>query len=196
MIHAGLVVGMVLCAFLAIQASRLLISALWLASCSAILAALIYMMGAPELAVIELSVGAGLVTVLFVFAIGIAGDTHLGHSRVIPIGLTVGFALIAVVLLGWMVLPGLQMGVEPAEGAPFSVVLWEQRGLDVMIQLALIFCGALGVLGLLADTLPNFGGDGETTRVVSTSGTHLPHTPAILIDAPRPSAEALEKEHV
>ena len=44
------------------------------ADVSASLAALLYALGAHEVAVIELSVGAGLVTVLFVFAINIAGE--------------------------------------------------------------------------------------------------------------------------
>ncbi len=65
---------MLICAFMAFRTPRLLISALWLAGCSAILSILLYLMGAYQVAVIELSVGAGLVTVLFVFAISIAGD--------------------------------------------------------------------------------------------------------------------------
>jgi len=40
-------------------------------------AVLIYLLGAPEVAVIELSVGSGLVTVLFVFAFSITGETTL-----------------------------------------------------------------------------------------------------------------------
>ena len=67
-------VAMLMCAFMAFRTPRLLISALWLAGCSAILSILLYLMGAYQVAVIELSVGAGLVTVLFVFAISIAGD--------------------------------------------------------------------------------------------------------------------------
>ena len=66
--------GALVCAALAISAKRLLVSAIWLAGCSALVALLMYLLGAPEIAVIELSVGAGLVTVLFVFAINIAGD--------------------------------------------------------------------------------------------------------------------------
>ena len=69
-----ILVGMLLCAAMAIRAQKLLISALWLAGSSALVALWIYILGAPEIAVIELSVGAGLVTVLFVFAINIAGE--------------------------------------------------------------------------------------------------------------------------
>ena len=79
-----IVLGCIICAFFAIRTRRLLISALWLAGCSALTALLLYLLGAPEIAVIELSVGAGLVTVLFVFAINIAGEETLPIRRLIP----------------------------------------------------------------------------------------------------------------
>jgi len=59
--------GILASAILAIRTKRLLISAIWLAVASALTAVMIYLLGAPQIAVIELSVGAGLVTVLFVF---------------------------------------------------------------------------------------------------------------------------------
>jgi hypothetical protein len=34
---------------------------------------------------------------------------------------------------------------------PIQVVIWEQRGLDVLVQVVLIFSGVLGILGLLAE---------------------------------------------
>ncbi|MDO9122475.1 MAG: NADH-quinone oxidoreductase subunit J, partial [Anaerolineaceae bacterium] len=67
-------VGILACAILAISAKRLLISAIWLAVTSALVALMLFLLGAPQIAVIELSVGAGLVTVLFVFAINISGE--------------------------------------------------------------------------------------------------------------------------
>ena len=59
MVYGGLVVAVVVCAFLAIQAKRLLSSALWLAGCSAFVSILFYLMGAAELAVIETQRGRG-----------------------------------------------------------------------------------------------------------------------------------------
>ena len=70
-----------ICALQAIRAPRLLVSALWLAGCSALLALSIALLGAPEVGVVELSVGAGLVTVIFVFAISVAGEETVGHRR-------------------------------------------------------------------------------------------------------------------
>ena len=53
-------------------------------------------------------------------------------------------------LLGWFLLP-----VESARPSQvelsISSVIWEQRSLDVLLQIAIIFSGVLGLLGLLAE---------------------------------------------
>jgi len=36
-------------------------------------------------------------------------------------------------------------------GPAFAEMLWQQRGLDVLVQIVLIFAGVLGLLGLLAE---------------------------------------------
>jgi uncharacterized MnhB-related membrane protein len=146
-----IVVGMVICAIQAIRVRRLLISALWLAGCSALVALLMYLIGAPEIAVIELSVGAGLVTVLFVFAINIAGEEGLAIRNLIPAPLAWLLVALSVVLLGWLTLPQLNAAVGGPAQPDFARVLWVDRQLDMMLQTALIFTGTLGVIGLLGD---------------------------------------------
>lgn len=148
-----LVGGALICAGLALRANRLMIAALWLAVSSALLAALFYLMGAPEIGVIELSVGAGLVTVLLVFAISIAGNEPQDMRQLLPRPVAWGLAAIAVALLAWIVLPGL--GSQPTGGAAstFTQTFWETRGLDVLVQIILIFAGVLGFLGLLSPEL-------------------------------------------
>ena len=83
-----IIIGMLLCAVMAVRTQRLLVSALWLAGASALVSLWMYILGAPEVAVIELSVGAGLVTVLFVFAINIAGEgiAPPGQRPIAPAG--------------------------------------------------------------------------------------------------------------
>ena len=76
--------GLYFGAVMALRAPKLISSALWLAGSSALVAILTYLLGAPEIAVIELSVGAGLVTVLFVFAINVAGDETISVQALIP----------------------------------------------------------------------------------------------------------------
>jgi NADH:ubiquinone oxidoreductase subunit 6 (subunit J) len=121
-----------------------------LAGTSALVALLIFMMGAPQVAAIELSVGAGLVTVLFVFAINIAGEENLDRRPVIPAPVAWVLVGASLVLLGWLNLPNLNLPLSVSTGSQFGSIFWEQRGLDVLVQIALIFCGVLGVLGLLS----------------------------------------------
>lgn len=137
----------------AIRARRLLTSAIWLAGVSALVSVVLYLYGAHEVAVIELSVGAGLVTVLFVFAISISGDEPIETRPVIPWPLVTGMAILLVGLLGWYLLPASRQLTEagPVPGS-LSVILWQSRGLDILVQVVLIFSGVLGLLGLLAET--------------------------------------------
>lgn len=151
-------IGILVCAFLAIRENRLLVTALWLALSSALVAWLMFRLGAAEVAVVELSVGAGLVTVIFVFAINIAGDEVLGSHTLLPRPLAWVVVVLAGILLAWMVLPVLQgesyfLALEQTSNLQgyFKQVLWHDRSVDVLLQAALIFAGVLTVLGLLTN---------------------------------------------
>jgi uncharacterized MnhB-related membrane protein len=146
--------GAVICAIGTIAAKRLLVSALWLAGASAMVALGLYLLGAPEIAVVELSVGAGLVTVLFVFAINLTGDETLKTSSVIPKPLAWGLVVMAVALLAYLDIPRALVIPAPLAGG-FADMVWQQRGLDVLLQVALIFAGVLGVLGILSESGPS-----------------------------------------
>ena len=150
---ALLMLGATLCAFQALRTKQLLSAALWLAGTSAFVACVLYMLGAYEVAVIELSVGAGLVTVLFVFGISIAGEDAMGNPSLIPWTIAGGLALVTMGLVAWLTLPAGDPVVTVSEPS-FSVMLWEQRGLDMLVQIGLIFAGVLGILGILADKEP------------------------------------------
>jgi uncharacterized MnhB-related membrane protein len=140
----------IICAIQALRAKSLLVSALWLAGVSALVALLLYLMGAAEVAVIELSVGAGLGTVLFVFAISIAGEETTDIRAIVPKPLAWGLIGISVILLLWLIAP--VTGIEiPFSRTTYPDKLWEARGIDVLVQIVLIFTGVLGVLGLLAE---------------------------------------------
>ena len=127
-------------------------SALWLAGASALTSVLFYIYGAQLAAVIELSVGAGLVTVLFVFAINIAGDDAISAKPVTPWAWVTALVILFVLLLGSFIwfMPFKAVTSVPAE-APLSTILWQARGLDLMVQIVLIYSGVLGLLGLLAE---------------------------------------------
>jgi uncharacterized MnhB-related membrane protein len=139
------------CALQAITSTRLLISAIWLAITSAMVALLLYLLGAPEVAVIELSVGAGLVTVLFVFAINITGDEELSMKTMIPGPVAWGIVLLTTLLLGLINFSQVNQFLPVVQEQSFQVVLWEERTPDIFLQVLLIFTGVLGILGLLAE---------------------------------------------
>lgn len=137
--------------FLAIRARRLIASALWLAGVSALVSVVLFLLGAKQVAVIELSVGAGLVTVLFAFAISVAGDESIDPKPVVFRYLPAGMGLLFVLVLGWYLLqaaPGNSLGHTEST---LDLVLWQQRGLDMLVQVVLIFACVLGLLGLLAE---------------------------------------------
>lgn len=154
-------VGILTCAILAFRAKRLLISAIWLALTSALVALLLYLLGGPHIAVIELSVGAGLVTVLFVFAINISGEEVMDAESVLPkpyawgsIGIAAGLALFLILKTLGIVsfTPGL---------TKTSTINWDGRFLDFILQVVLIFAGVLGVLGILAPGKNESGKEGQ-----------------------------------
>lgn len=154
MVYVLVAAGILVCAILAIGSKRLLVSAIWLAATSALTALMFYLLGAVQVAVIELSVGAGLVTVLFVFAINISGEEAMDLKPVMPRPLAWGAILIAVGLTIYLVIQsgGLALTLKTFADAP--VILWADRYLDILLQIALVFCGVLGVLGLLSEGKP------------------------------------------
>lgn len=147
--------GIFVCAVLAISAKRLLGSAIWLAVTSALVALMMYLLGAAQLAVIELSVGAGLVTVLFVFAINISGEEPLNLLPVMPKPLAWGLVVIAVGLMAYLFISGTGLSTNLGAITTQATILWDERYLDFLLQIALVFCGVLGVLGLLSGGKPD-----------------------------------------
>ena len=151
MLYILVVVALLVCAFMAIRTGRLLSSALWLAGASALTSLIMYMLGAAEVAVIELSVGAGLVTILFVFAINIAGDEAIDVKALLPWPLALVLVVAAAGLLIFMALPGMGVNLSQPQLTGFVRTFWEDRSLDALLQIILIFSGTLGMLGLLAE---------------------------------------------
>lgn len=148
--YIALGLGASFCAYRAMISKHLLPSTLYLAGVSALVTVTLYMLGAYEVAVIELSVGAGLVTVLLVYALSVVGEDVSDPSSIIPKPLA--FLLVAGIggLVIWMAYP---LAIQPnANGEVLLAdVLWKQRALDVWVQVALVFSGVMGVLGLLAE---------------------------------------------
>lgn len=151
--YAVFLLGAVFCAYRAIVAKRILSATIYLACISALVSATLYLLGAAQVAVMELSVGAGLVTVLLVYAVSVVGDDALDPASVISKPLAFGLVGLVAGILAWMVFPTIQRTVSIGSVDLVSV-LWQHRVLDVWIQIALIFSGVMGVLGLLSEQVP------------------------------------------
>lgn len=148
-----LLMGAIFCAYRATVSKRILSSTLYLACISALTSIVIFMLGATQVAVMELSVGAGLVTVLMVYALSVVGEDALDPISVIPKPLALGLVGAVTILLGWMVYPAIQLTIATGN-VDLASVLWQSRVLDVWIQIVLIFSGVMGVLGLLSERTP------------------------------------------
>ena len=149
-LHVLLFVGAILCAAMAVRA-RPLHAALWLAALSALIAIVLYRLGAPEVAVIELSVGAGLITVLFAFAISMAEDEAM-PAPLVPRPFAWLLVDVAGGVLLWLLLPALPAARQIASDAPFIVQIWDNRALDLALQIVVVLTGVMGALSLLGET--------------------------------------------
>ena len=145
--------GAIFCAYRATVSKRILSSTLYLACISALTSVVIFMLGATQVAVMELSVGAGLVTVLMVYALSVVGEDALDPTSIISKPLALGLVGAVTILLGWMVYPAIQVTIATGD-VDLASVLWQSRVLDVWIQIVLIFSGVMGVLGLLSERTP------------------------------------------
>jgi len=147
----GLVLlGCVLCAMVAVLSPRLIAAALWLAGTSACLALSLYLLDAQYAAVIELSVGAGLVAVLFVLALTTVGDQGVRARANVPRWLAAALVVLCIGVFGWMLQPNLEVSsTRSLEPLSFAQAFWQERALDVIGQLGLLFVAALGVRVLL-----------------------------------------------
>jgi uncharacterized MnhB-related membrane protein len=145
--------GAIFFAYRAIMSKRILPATIYLACISALVSCVLYMLGAAQVAVMELSVGAGLVTVLLVYAVSVVGDDTFDPPSVVPKPLAFVIVGLIAVLLGWMAYPTIPAYFERGS-LSLAVSLWQSRVLDVWIQIALIFSGVMGVLGLLSEKTP------------------------------------------
>ena len=152
-INLTLLVLLVGFACMAVFLKDLVRAALSLAFMSALLAALVYRMNSPYAAVFELSVVAGLITVLFVSTIALTKEEDEVKESRWP---AIFFPLVLVIfgLIDLTVMKALFSSVPTAAavtGGSFGETLWGIRSLDLLGQVAVMFGGVFGVLTLLRD---------------------------------------------
>ncbi len=137
----------------------LLNAALWLAGTSCLTSILLFIMGSPGIAVIELSVGAGLVTVLFVFAISIVGDETIKSDVFVPQWLAALIAIVAFGMLAFLLLYQSLPVLTQHQAEIIAETIWVNRKADIFVQAALMVSGIFGILMLFAPTIVKKSGE-------------------------------------
>jgi NADH:ubiquinone oxidoreductase subunit 6 (subunit J) len=146
-----LLTGLTLAAALAIMAKDLIKAAIALAVSSLLLGIVFFRMNAPFAGVFEISVVAGLITVLFILTIALTKtDGEVQESKkalwVFPLFFVLFVAVDALVMKG-LTSKIAALPAAPETGA-FGDVLWKQRTFDLIGQLAVILSGVFAVLAL------------------------------------------------
>ncbi len=151
-----LLAGLVLSAMVCILFKDILKAAIAMAVTSAILAFIMYMLKAPLAAVFELSVCAGLITVIFISAISMtklqtkAEVAQIKKERrrryvYLPVLLIVLTA--AALFIIWPHLNAL-IPYKEVHGEPVAnlQILWDKRLVDLLGQIVIVIAGVFGVL--------------------------------------------------
>ena len=148
-----IVLAACICGLQAIQSKKLSHSALWLATTSGLVSFLMYLLGAPQIAVIELSVGAGVVTILLVFSINIVGDEQEGKKPLVPKAIAIFVVFGVMVLIGSALLPVKELPISESYKITQSLseMMWQDRFLDTLLQIILVFTCVLGTLSLMEE---------------------------------------------
>jgi NADH-quinone oxidoreductase subunit J len=136
---------------LAILFKDLIKAALSLAVASLFLGIIFFRLNAPYAGVFEISVVAGLITVLFILTIALTkkeGDVE--DSKLVKIAFPLFFILF--LIIDGLVMKSLLLKVPALPSGPeagsFGEVLWKQRTFDLVAQIGVILAGVLAVLVL------------------------------------------------
>ncbi|HRD01483.1 MAG TPA: NADH-quinone oxidoreductase subunit J [Candidatus Saccharicenans sp.] len=143
--------GLVLFSILAILLKDLLKSALSLAVASLFLGIIFFRLGAPYAGVFEISVVAGLITVLFALTVALTRkDSEVQEARLTRLVFPLFFVIF--LIIDGLVMKSLLQQVPALPTGPetgsFGEVLWKARTFDLVAQLGVILAGVLAVLAL------------------------------------------------
>jgi NADH-quinone oxidoreductase subunit J len=150
-VQIALLAGLVVFSALAVLARDLLKAAIALAVASLLLGILFFLMNAPYVGAFEISVVAGLITVLFMTTIALTKtEGEVKESKAARWAFPLFFA--AFLIIDILVMKGL-IGKIPAivsgpEQGTFGETLWKMRTFDLVGQIAVIFAGVFAVLAL------------------------------------------------
>ncbi len=148
--HLFLLIGLVVFSILSVLVRDLLKAAISLAAASIFLALVFFRMTAVYAGVFEVSVVAGLITVLFITAIALTrSDEQVAESKTHKFIFPLFFVcLLAIDILVMKSLLGRIPAISSPETGTFAEVMWKERSFDLIGQIGVIFAGVLAVLAL------------------------------------------------
>lgn len=152
---------MVIAAVAAVMVRNLIKSAICLAAVSVFLTIILFLLGAPLAALFELSVCAGLITVVFVSAISLTTPykkeevSELAKKRMARfIQLPFILALVAIVFGVMLAFSGTYINIpfsQPSTFTSFKEVFWNMRQADILGQIIIVFAGVFAVVVLFKE---------------------------------------------
>ena len=163
---------MALCALWAVMATDILKSALALALTSVFLSVAMFLLGSPLAAVFELSVCAGLITVVFISAISMikpeghtrSEDIAVRKNRRLEKYMPLPFLLV-VVGIGLVLLSGSRIDLpafqiaDASSQLTLSEVMWDERRVELVGQVLIILVGVFGVVVLFKEYMKRKEGE-------------------------------------
>ena len=151
-LNLALLLALLAAALWTVMTRSLLRSAIFLALTSIILTVLMFRLNSPLAAVFELSVCAGLISVLFVSTISLAEPQsqkdviqHMKERMARFWFLPVLLIVLAVVLCLKTVRPAVHLPT-PENAQDVRIVLWQLRPVDILGQIIILLTGAFGVV--------------------------------------------------
>lgn len=155
---------LVLSAIFTVMIRNLLKAAIALALTSAVLTVIMFLLGAWMAAVFELSVCAGLITVVFISAISLTKPKTMEESKelrkkrikrfiFLPILLIIVFAALYISWIhgylhfSWISLNASQLAQQPT----IRDAIWNKRQIDIIGQIIVILSGVFGVVVLFKE---------------------------------------------
>lgn len=148
-----LLVVLVLCTLWTILVPSLLQSAIGLAAISIVLSIIMFQLHAPLASVFELSVCAGLITVVFISTISltrrrsaedeVAADSQHMKKFVWALVVVIILAPVLWFLYGQSTIPST---VQPMDISDTREILWNLRRFDLLGQLLIILAGVFGIV--------------------------------------------------
>ena len=148
--------ALLVCGVLAVMLRSIIKDAICLAAASAALAIIMYTLGAPWAALFEVSVCAGLITVIFISGISLSHDTKAEVRReyddkrrmgVLPVVLVVT----GIVMIGAGAAIHFEMPVAQRLVQDFREVFWNSRQADIWGQIIVMLTGGTAISVLIKE---------------------------------------------